>query len=64
MYIAGLVFLAGVGMLRANAGYLVALVPTWCVLHWGVALREERYLLKLFGEPYQERLDTTRRWLL
>ncbi|MFA6168069.1 MAG: methyltransferase [Gemmatimonadaceae bacterium] len=64
MYIAGLVFLAGVGMLRANAWYLVVLVPTWCVLHWGVVLREERYLLKLFGAPYQELLDTTRRWLV
>ncbi|MHB1096300.1 MAG: methyltransferase [Gemmatimonadaceae bacterium] len=64
MYIAGLVFLAGIGMLRANAWYLVALVPTWCVLHWGVVLREERYLLKLFGEPYQQLLDTTRRWLV
>ena len=64
MYIAGLVFLAGVGMLRANAWYFVVLVPAWGVLHWGVALREERYLLKLFGEPYQELLDTTRRWLV
>ena len=64
MYIAGLVFLAGVGMLRANAWYLVVLVPTWSVLHWGVVLREERYLLKLFGAPYQELLDTTRRWLV
>ncbi|MHB0964147.1 MAG: methyltransferase [Gemmatimonadaceae bacterium] len=64
MYIAGLVFLAGVGILRANAWYLVVLVPAWCVLHWGVVLREERYLLKLFGEPYQQLLDTTRRWLV
>lgn len=64
MYIAGLVFLAGLGLMRANAWYLVALVPTWCVLHWGVVRREERYLLKRFGAPYQELLDTTRRWLV
>jgi protein-S-isoprenylcysteine O-methyltransferase Ste14 len=64
MYIAGLLVLAGVGLLRANAWYLVVLVPTWCVLHWGVVRREERYLLKLFGAPYQQLLDTTRRWLV
>lgn len=64
MYIAGLVFLAGVGLMRANAWYLAMLVPTWWVLHWGVVLREERYLLKLFGAPYRQLLDTTRRWLV
>lgn len=64
MYIAGLVVLAGVGVLRANAWYFAMLLPTWGVLHWGVVLREERYLLKLFGAPYQQLLDTTRRWLV
>lgn len=64
MYIGGLVLLAGVGLLRANAWYLAMLLPAWGVLHWGVVLREERYLLKLFGAPYQQSLDTTRRWLV
>lgn len=64
MYLAGLVLLAGVGVARANAWYLAMLLPTWAALHWGVVLREERYLLKLFGAPYQQLLDTTRRWLV
>ncbi|MBA4071965.1 MAG: hypothetical protein C0497_09050 [Gemmatimonas sp.] len=64
MYVAGLVFLAGVGLLRANAWYVAMLFPAWGVLHWGVVLREERYLLKLFGESYQQLLGTTRRWLV
>lgn len=64
MYIAGLVFVAGVGVLRANAWYLAMLLPAWGVLHWGVVRREERYLLKLFGAPYQQLLDSTRRWLV
>jgi protein-S-isoprenylcysteine O-methyltransferase Ste14 len=64
MYIAGLVVVAGVGVLRANAWYLAMLLPAWGVLHWGVVLREERYLLKLFGAPYQELLDSTKRWLV
>ena len=64
MYIAGLLCLAGVGVLRANAWYLAMLLPAWGVLHWGVVLREERYLLTRFGEPYQQLLDRTRRWLM
>lgn len=64
MYIAGLVILVGVGVLRANAWYLAMLLPAWGVLHWGVVLREERYLRKLFGTPYQQLLDSTRRWLV
>lgn len=64
MYIAGLVVVAGVGLLRANAWYLAMLLPAWGVLHWGVVRREERYLLKRFGAQYQRLLDTTRRWLV
>lgn len=63
MYVGGLLIQAGVGCLRANPVYLIMLVPTWAVLHYGVVLREERYLLKRFGAPYQEFMDATRRWL-
>jgi protein-S-isoprenylcysteine O-methyltransferase Ste14 len=39
------------------------LIPAWMVLHWGVVLREERYLIKRFGAPYEQLLRTSRRWL-
>lgn len=64
MYIGFLLAQAGVGVLRNNPWDLVLLVPVWALLHWGVVLREERYLLKKFGAPYQQLLDTTRRWLI
>lgn len=63
MYIGFLLAQAGVGVLRNNPWDLVLLVPVWALLHWGVVLREERYLLKKFGAPYQQLLDKTRRWL-
>ena len=64
MYVGALLIQAGVGCLRSNPLYLVLLIPTWAVLHWGVVLREERYLLKKFGAPYQQFMDSTRRWFL
>ncbi len=64
MYIGFLLAQAGVGVLRNNPWDLVLLVPSWALLHWGVVLREERYLLKKFGASYQQLLDSTRRWLL
>jgi protein-S-isoprenylcysteine O-methyltransferase Ste14 len=64
MYVGGLLVQAGAGIARHNAWYLVLLVPAWAALHWGVVRREERYLLKKFGAPYQQFLDTTRRWLV
>lgn len=64
MYLGFLLAQAGVGVLRNNPWDLVLLVPSWALLHWGVVLREERYLLKKFAAPYQELLDTTRRWLV
>ncbi|WP_035259394.1 methyltransferase family protein [Actibacterium mucosum] len=35
----------------------------WSVLHWGVVLREEAYLSAKFGQPYNDYLTRTRRWL-
>lgn len=64
MYVGALMIQAGVGCLRSNPMYIILLVPTWAVLHWGVVLREERYLLKKFGAPYQQFMDSTRRWFL
>ncbi|MHB1310703.1 MAG: methyltransferase [Gemmatimonadaceae bacterium] len=63
MYIGALLIQAGVGCLRSNPLYIILLIPTWALLHWGVVRREERYLLKKFGAPYQRFMDTTRRWL-
>ena len=42
---------------------LVLLVPLFLVMHWGVVLREERYLAKQFGQAYLEYKSAVRRWL-
>lgn len=63
MYLGFLIIQAGLGCVRLNAWYLMLLVPTWAFLHWGVVLREEPFLLRKFGAPYQQLLDATRRWL-
>ena len=42
---------------------LPMMVPLFVTLHFGVVLREERYLAAKFGAPYQAFLDRTRRWI-
>ncbi|HEY5489665.1 MAG TPA: methyltransferase [Gemmatimonadaceae bacterium] len=64
MYLGFLLAQAGMGVLRNNPWDLLLLVPSWALLHWGVVLREERYLRKKFGAPYEELLGSTRRWLI
>ena len=56
----GLIGLAFVGSLD----WLVILIPAVAaILHFGVVLREERYLSAKFGAEYSEYLAETRRWL-
>ena len=42
---------------------LVVFVPLALVMHYGVILREERYLERKFGEPYREYRARVRRYL-
>ncbi len=42
---------------------MLALLPALAGLHWGVIVREERYLEGLFGEVYREYRARVRRWL-
>jgi protein-S-isoprenylcysteine O-methyltransferase Ste14 len=45
-----------------NGWLLVLLLPTWAVMHWGVILREERYLTRKFGSEYEEYRRRVRRY--
>jgi protein-S-isoprenylcysteine O-methyltransferase Ste14 len=44
------------------AWLLVALVPVLALMHWGVVLREERYLARKFGAAYDEYRKRVRRY--
>jgi protein-S-isoprenylcysteine O-methyltransferase Ste14 len=42
---------------------LLFVVPLALILHYGVVLREEKYLTAKFGEPYLQLKREVRRWL-
>jgi len=42
---------------------LLFVVPLALILHYGVILREERYLTAKFGEPYLQYKGEVRRWI-
>jgi len=54
---------AGVGLLTGAAWALVSLVPAVAVIRFGVIDREERYLRRRLGRPYEEYAARVRRWL-
>lgn len=52
------------GALIVNSVWILAMVvPAIAVLHYGVIVREERYLERLFGEEYRLYKARVRRWL-
>ena len=51
-------------VLLASLDWGLILLPVFALtLHFGVVLREERYLTEKFGQPYLDFLATTRRWI-
>lgn len=46
-----------------NAWGLLLLPLTIALLHWGVIVREERYLTRLFGDEYTQYRQRVRRWI-
>ena len=63
LYVSILVFQAGAGILLDSVWILMFLVPVALVLHYGVILREERYLERKFGDAYRDYKRAVRRWL-
>lgn len=62
MYVGVLLILAGLSALLASDWMLVLTILLAPVLHYGVVLREERYLTAKFGEPYRAYLTTVPRY--
>lgn len=56
-------FVPGCGLVLSNLWAVLMAALLWAVLHFGVVLREERYMAGKFGDDYRELLNATRRWL-
>lgn len=53
----------GLALLFQSIWVLVAVVAAVAATHWGVVLREERYLEQKFGAEYMRYSAKVRRWL-
>lgn len=63
IYVAMTGMYLGISFLANALWLLVLLLPLLFIMHWGVILREERYLARQFGKAYLEYKSTVRRWL-
>jgi protein-S-isoprenylcysteine O-methyltransferase Ste14 len=52
VYLGGLTALLGLALMLGSDWMMILIVPAFLVLHYGVVLREERYLEAKFGAPY------------
>src|SRR6059036_3097706 len=63
LYLAGLGVYLGVALFINGLAPFLLFVPLAVLLHWGIVLREERYLTAKFGAAYREYQNQVRRWL-
>ncbi len=63
IYIGLAAIYAGLGIALDAPWVWVLLIPTLAVVHYGVILREERYLERKFGQEYLDYKSRVRRWL-
>ena len=54
---------AGLAFAFQSFWLLLLVVPAVALTHWGVVLREERYLDHKFGDEYSQYARRVRRWL-
>lgn len=63
MYLALCLLQVALGLLLNDWGSLLFVIPLALLLHYGVILREEKYLEAKFGAPYLILKRKVRRWL-
>ena len=63
LYLSVATMFVGIALLANSAWFLVLLIPMGLLLHFGVVLREERYLEAKFGAPYKDYRARVRRYL-
>ena len=63
VYLAFLVFIAGLGCADNSAAVLLAVVPAFAALNWYTIPHEEAYLRRTLGAEYDEYATRVRRWI-
>lgn len=63
IYVAMTAMYLGLALLGNSIWPLPLLAPLLALMHWGVVLREERYLLARFGDAYLAYKAQVGRWL-
>jgi protein-S-isoprenylcysteine O-methyltransferase Ste14 len=63
LYVAITLFYLGLTLLADALWPLLLLVPLLLITHFGIVLREERYLESKFGETYLRYKRQVRRWI-
>lgn len=63
LYVGLMGLLLGIGLIFDTWWSVLALIPVFLILHFGVVLREEAYLERKFGEPYRAYKASVRRYL-
>jgi len=63
MYLSLTILTIGFALCTRIAWVLIVLVPVLPLMHWGVVLREERYLSRKFGAEYDAYRARVRRYL-
>ena len=63
MYLALCLLQVALGFFLNDWITLLFVVPLALIFHYGVVLREERYLAAKFGEPYLQYKRQVRRWI-
>ncbi|MEO7623659.1 MAG: isoprenylcysteine carboxylmethyltransferase family protein [Gallionella sp.] len=53
----------GIALVLGSLWVLLMVAPAVVAVHWGVVLREERYLEAKFGEEYRSYATKVRRWV-
>ena len=63
MYLAMMLVYLAVALMADSLVTLALALPLWAIVRFGVIGREERYLDRLFGEPYRAYRSRVRRWI-